>query len=189
MIAQGADGLSHGVWVVPERLWALPAEETARVFRTLPWSLPLREWLHVQAEFLSGRAILRPWMHLPFTAPWSVVNVLFWLPPSDVGRQAITAALGLWCEAPYETEYLFLLPCVFQQEWQSISRHVLYLGAFLPEQLPLPDDFIGKIPYILLHLAPFVASLRPTPSTNYGPARPQGGYSWQRCQADQVHWL
>lgn len=78
-------------------------------------------------------------------------------------------------------ECLFLIPWVFQDKWQSISCHILFLGMFDAAQVPMPPHGVDKIPYTLLYIAPFIASLRASAMAEYGPALPLGyfqQYTW-----------
>ena len=171
MISQGTDGLSRGLWASRDQLRLPPEEETARLFRPLPFSDTL---LQTTLEHIGRQAApvkipfcapprSGPWTNVTISDSWISDNLLetssFWTIPPDSARQAITAAVLLWTEAPYTTEMIFAIPRLFMGEWMSVSKHVVFLGAMPCNSAPSPSGWSSDLPVAILHLPRFTPSL------------------------------
>ena len=43
-----------------------------------------------------------------------------------------------------------------EQEWSALSRHIVEIGCFAPDTVPIVSLDPGEIHFVLLHLPPFV---------------------------------
>ena len=202
MIWQGTDGLSRGLWASRDQLRLPPEEETARLFRALPFSADL---LRVALEFVTQHASPirlplcappRPttWTHVTINDSWISNDLIetssFWTIPPDSVRQAITAAVLLWTEAPYTTEMIFAVPRLFMGEWMSVSKHVEIVCTIPCNAVPGPTGWSTDLPVVILYLPRFTPSLSPTtPRPSLSSLVPAARRAWIDRQADNLRGM
>ena len=192
MIQEGGDMLSRGVWMAPERLRMLPQEETARVFRALPSSPSLISWMVAQAAALHPSVVDRHWSAIGSDDLWHGSSIIgqstCWFPAPETARQVLNSILYSWVEAPLATEMLVLIPRVMRRAWRRVNKHILELGVFLADTVPLAAHFGTDIPVVLLYLPRHVRRL-PDPSHRVEQAPVPGRLRWHSEQADHVRGL
>ena len=161
MICQGADGLSRGIRVTPERVERTTFLEAGRVLSAVPYNPAWMVWACQQLPVVHAL----PWRHIGSLDDWSfgqLANCMtFWTPTPEMARQAITCFLQSWCECATTMGAVFCVPRVMQRTWGNLSRHVRELGIYDPESLPVQCQYTSLIPVVLLYVPPFVHSLPP----------------------------
>ena len=157
MIIQGADGLSRGLWMAPERRFE---DVNQTLFEPVPYSNNLGQW----AAGLVGKAHL-PVTHLePFT-PQTVLagrdRMTIWTPPPECARQVVSSFLRMWVQYPTTTSAIFLIPRILQRNWGRVCRYVQEIGVYHSALLPACCNFDSHLPFVVLYVAPHVHSLPP----------------------------
>ena len=159
MIRQGADGLSRGIRVTPERMERSTFLEASRVLSAVPYNPAWMIWAFHQLPVIHAL----PWRHVGSLDSWDfhllAGHMTFWTPSPEIARQAITCFLQSWCEQPTTMGAVFCIPRVMQRIWGNLSRHIQELGVFDPEVLPSECCYESLIPVVLLYVPPFVHSL------------------------------
>jgi hypothetical protein len=188
MIVQGTDGLSRGLSMAQTRHPTSSVAIAAQVLNAVPFSSELGCWLL--------RRVGLPWWHqyyhLDTTSPWSFDHIFghlsIWTPSPETARQALRAFLDIWVEGATTTSAIFIIPRVMQRDWGFLSKHVHEIALVYPHDLPSSCAIRSHVPFIVLHVPPYVRSLPPpdsldqvAPSTMY-PRRHQQ-------QADYVRGL
>ena len=187
MICQGADGLSRGVRVVPERMERTTFLEASRVLSAVPYNASWMVWACKQLPVFHAL----PWRHIGALDSWDFCqlagHMTFWTPTPEMARQAITCFLQSWCEQPTTMGAVFCIPRVMQRSWGNLSRHILELGVYEPELLPGECNYASLIPVVLLYVPPFVHSLPPDrlDAPPFAPQLPK----WVHGQADYLRGL
>ena len=187
MINQGTDGLSRGVWVSPLHSGISPVQVTAAVFAPVPVVPDLLPWVSslLPTPPLYPLALGRgQWPRAS-----TVLNrATLWCPQPEIAAQLLGALLALWCEVPWSTEFLMLIPRVLQGNWESLSRHVERVALIQPAAYPFQYSRHLPIPLVLLRVRPYVRSLpRLHDNVVRTPAPPTA--RWHRQQADHVRGL
>jgi hypothetical protein len=95
------------------------------------------------------------------------------------------AVLYAWIERPWDMEAFFVIPRVFQRDWGRVSRHIMELGTFTADSVPV-FGLTTDIPCVILPLPCYVRSLPPRRLDE--PSQPPGS-EWHRDQAEQLHGL
>jgi hypothetical protein len=118
MIAAGPDGLSRGVWLSPDRMLRSTVEESRISLEAVPLCKALEEWLLK----LVGRDTATKYTRHTSTSDWRWDDIigqllLFWNPTPEIAHQAISQFLDSWVERACETEGIFIIPRILQQEW------------------------------------------------------------------------
>ena len=109
-----------------------------------------------------------------------------WFPPPELARQVITCAIEAWCERPLTTSSLFVVPRVMTAQWKHLSRHVVEVGTFTPDQLCLNQPPMLPIPIVVLYLPPHTRVL---PPPRMDPPSFSAAQRWHRQQAALVRGL
>jgi hypothetical protein len=188
MINQGTDGLSRGVWVSPLHSGVSPTAVTAAVFAPVPIVPGLCEW--VQSMLPSPTLYpLRHGMGQWPTAPSVLNRATLWCPQPEVASQIISTLLLLWCEVPWSTEILVLVPRVLQGNWENLSRHIQPVCVIQPCDYPFQQSRILPIPLILLRIRPYVRTLPPRPTLPLDKVADTPESRWHRQQADFLRGL
>ena len=202
MICQGTDGLSRGLWASRDHLRLPPEEETARLFRALPFSPELLS-LALTSITKHAAPIKLPlcapprstaWTHVTISDSWISNDLIetssVWTIPPDSLRQAITAAVLLWTEAPYTTEMIFIVPRLFMGEWMSVSKHVEMVCTIPCNAVPGPLGWSSDLPVVILYLPRFTPSLSPTtPRPSISSLVPASRRTWIDRQADNLRGM
>lgn len=187
MIRQGADGLSRGIRVTPDRIERSTFLEASRVLSAVPYNPAWMVWGFHQLPVIHAL----PWRHIASLDSWDfhqlAGHMTFWTPSPEVARQAITCFLQSWCEQPTSMGALFCIPRVMQRTWGNLSRHIQELGVYDPDVLPSDCCYASLIPVVLLYVPPFVHSLPSdrVDAPSLAPKRPR----WVQQQADKLRGL
>ena len=187
MIRQGADGLSRGVRVVPERVERTTLLEASLVLSGVPYNSSWMVWAFNQLPVVHAL----PWRHVSSLDSWKFSHLAghmtFWTPTPEIARQAITCFLQSWCEQPTTMGAVFCIPRVLQRSWGNLSRHVREVGVYDPESLPEECQYTSLIPVVLLYVPPFVHTLPQDrlESPALGPQLPR----WIRQQAEDLRGM
>ena len=188
MIAQGADGLSRGLWMSPERVRQSSLTESSQALFQVPFRPALGEWALMHLG-------LAPWALYSWQStlsPWSFESIFgklsIWTPTPETARQALTSFLDIWVEGACDTSAIFLIPRILQREWGNISQHVLDKGTFYPSALPAHLAYDSLIPFVLLYVPPYVRTI---PDPNRMDANSSGSQypAWLRKQVEVLRGL
>jgi hypothetical protein len=188
MIVQGTDGLSRGLAMAQTRHPTSSVAIAAQVLNAIPFSPPLGAWLLRQVGLPAGQ----PYHHLDTTSIWSFAHIYghlsIWTPSPETARQALRAFLDIWVEGATITSAIFVIPRVMQRDWGYLSKHVHELALVYPHALPPACSIVSHVPFILLHVPPYVRSLPPPDSLDQ--TAPSSRYPrWHQQQADYVRGL
>ena len=155
------------------------------IFQPVPYTVALHVWA---LEFVglprdSG-------FHVTNDDSWAPQlfrhNVSLWTPPPELARRAITTFLHSWVQSPRDTSAIFLIPRILQRRWGRVCRYIREVGTFLPHQLPRPVAYSSLLPFVFLHIPPFVPALSP-PRMELSSKANQP--NWHRRQAEEVRGL
>ena len=187
MIEQGADGLSRGLRLTGGLPMRPPHAETQWIFEGVPITLATLQWARAQiASALQHHECI----FMDASKTWSFHQVThcatLWFPAPEWAHQLLDAVLCAWVETPWDTEAFFLIPRVFQWDWGQVSKHVVELGVFAAQAVPVYGLYTD-IPCVVLHLPCYVCSL-PPPRWLDQPSQPQGA-KWHREQAELLRGL
>jgi hypothetical protein len=187
MIDQGTDGLSRGLRLIGGRPKRTVHEETQRIFEGVPVTPSTLQWARDQ---VASACLHHDCIYMDATKGWSFQQVsqqaTLWFPAPEWAHQLMDAVVYAWVERPWSTEAFFIIPRVFQRDWGRVSRHILELGVFTADSVPV-YGLTTDIPCVILHLPCYVRSL-PPPRWLDGPSRPTGS-EWHRDQAEQLRGL
>ena len=187
MITQGTDGLSRGVWcsALHERM-----DQNlilASIFSPVPHSPPLTAWACRE----SNVCFPSPCTYRDWKGQWSAHDVMdqltLWTPPPEIASQLIYFLLTCYVERPLTTAILIVVPRVLQKRWSRSSRHVVEVGAYKHEDVPLMHHTEIPIPIVLLCIYPhtrLLPELTRMDSTTKAPDE-----RWHRQQAAFVRGL
>jgi hypothetical protein len=188
MILQGADGLSHGMWMSADHVLRSTVEESRLSLHAVPFSHLLGAWALRQANLLPTA----PYVHAHDTSDWTWDSIgnqtSIWTPSPEVAHQAITSFLDLWVERSATTSAVFLIPRILQRDWGFLSKHVVELGVFDPRDLPWGCRFHSLIPFCLLYVPRYVRSL-PSPTRLDMRPFPTRFERWCNHQAEELRGL
>jgi hypothetical protein len=150
IITQSTDGLSRGIWA--SILHDRPSQERilAEIFAPAPYSTDVGQWALNHTGLPPSTPLhYRDWQHQH--DPSEIFHMLtFWTLPPEVAAQLLYLFLQLYVECPLTTSFLILVPRVLQKRWSRISRHVLELGVFPRDSIPIAQQSVLTIPLVLL---------------------------------------
>ena len=182
MIEQQTDGLSRGIWMAPERRNLCVNQQ---LFVAVPYHANLGQW----ALKTAGYPADQPFAHVSLQDNWSGPalwgSVTLWTPPPECARQALVSYLRIWVQNPYDSAAIFLVPRILQKQWGHVCKHIRELGIFLPSMLPIECQYTSLIPFVFLHISPFIPTLKTRME------QPAFGQSkdWHHYQAEEVRGL
>jgi hypothetical protein len=161
IITEGTDGLSRGIWISALHDKPNRRELLAEIFAPVPFTPEVGQWVMHEVGF----PLLTPWHHRSWDLEWRAGNIFdrltIWAPPSEVALQLLYALLQLYVERPLTTPMIHILPRVIQRRWSRASRHVLEIGCYPRNTLPLVHHSSLTIPVIVLYIPFHVRSLQP----------------------------
>jgi hypothetical protein len=64
-------------------------------------------------------------------------HLTLWTPPPEIASQLNCFLLTCYVERPLATAILIVVPRVLQKRWSRSSRHVVEVGAYKHEDVPL----------------------------------------------------
>jgi hypothetical protein len=153
LITQSTDGLSRGIWV--SILQARPSQQRilAEIFAPVPYSTDVGQWALNHTGLPPSTPLhYRDWQHQH--DPATVFHMLtIWTPHPEIAAQLLYALLQLYVECPLTTSFLILVPHVLQTRGSRISRHIVDLGVFPQDAIPLARQSVLTIPLILLYIS------------------------------------
>ena len=105
-----------------------------------------------------------------------------------MAHQAIIFALESWVERPLTTSTLFIIPRTLSHAWVGLSRHLVELGTWKPNDFDLLQPPLLPIPFVVLHLATYTRVL-PIDRTRLDQAPLSQERRWHQQQAAVVRSL
>jgi hypothetical protein len=114
-------------------------------------------------------------------------HLTLWTPPPEIASQLIYFLLTCYVERPLTTAILIVVPRVLQKRWSRSSRHVVEVGAYKHDDVPLMHQTEIPIPIVLLCIYPhtrLLPELTRMDSTTKAPDE-----RWHRQQAAFVRGL
>jgi hypothetical protein len=188
MIIQGTDGLSRGLAMAQTRHPLSSVAIAAQVLNAVPFSPQLGVWLLAQI----GLPSWHQYTHFDTTSKWTFDHIFgqlsIWTPSPETARQALRTFLDIWVEGATTTSAIFVIPRVMQRDWGFLSKHVQELALVYPHELPPSCAIVSHVPFIVLHVPPYVRSL-PTPDSLGEPPHPTVFPRWHQQQANYVRGL
>ena len=156
MIVQGTDGLSRGLWLSSSRR---DPQINQQIFLPVIPSPELGIWALQEAGVRNSWPC---WLDYSRVRDWRCVlhRCTLWAPPPECARQVLVAYLSQWVQDPWDTQAIFLVPRVLQRDWGRVAKYIREVGVYCGELLPEPARFEAHIPFVLLHIAPHVPTLR-----------------------------
>ena len=188
MIVQGTDGLSRGLAMAQTRHPISSLTIASSVLDAVPFTLSLGHWLLCQAGL--------PWWysynHFGTSTRWAFDSIFgqlsIWTPSPETARQALRSFLDIWVEGATTTSAIFVIPRVMQRDWGFLSKHVHEISLVYPQDLPDSCSFVSHVPFVVLHVPPYVRSLPPPESLDVTTG-PTFFPRWHQEQADYVRGL
>ena len=126
--------------------------------------------LHLYSRLLSTRELLmachlfanlpvssstQAWTFLTDHDPWVRTKMLhssiFWCLSPQFAKQGFLCALQAWCESPWDSQHLLLVPRTLLRSYGRISKIFQYDG----QSWELPIGFTATVPYVMFRLAKF----------------------------------
>ena len=195
MIHQGSDGLSRGQWINPlnhDPLWDfrglfLPVVPSLHL---MSWGLELVQGQSTRADELGGLQDY-PWRFVGDEDPWDAQSLInqfcFWTVSPSLARQAMTQASLAWCESPFTSAHIFIIPRIFQREYGRVNKYFEFLGQH--------DDPLGptspsshSLPLLVFALCPHKHRLSDLPS-RVDPPPPFREPPWVAAQMAALHGM
>jgi hypothetical protein len=162
----------------------------ASIFAPVPPPSPqIMAWACQESEILWY--FPEPCCYREWSGQWSAHDVMnyltLWLPPPEIAAQLLYFLLTCYVERPLTTVFMIVVPCILQQRWDRASRHVVEVGAYKYQDVPVLPPTKLPIPFVLLCVYPHVCLLPELNRMDPAPTAPDE--MWHRKQAAFVRGM
>lgn len=150
MITQGTDGYSRGI--MPSVLTShTNAHPMSRIFRAPLLSPSLLSSVTSILDLPPHIA----WHCVDCHSPWTLSNLLhrhtLWCISPQLARQAVLQATYAYCESPFDTSHVFVIPRLLLRQFQRLNKYYTVHGPYWN----LPVGYHAEVPFVILHFPPY----------------------------------